>query len=170
MTSIGDTAFDRCSGLTSVTIPNSVTSIGNYAFEYCSGLTSITIPNSVTSIGWNAFSGCIGLKDVYCLAEDVPETSSSAFKSSPTGSATLHVPASDLEAYKTTVPWNGFGTIVAITEDEIDAIKDVKTAKEIIEDARYDISGRRIGKLQKGINILRYSDGTARKVLVKRIQ
>ena len=48
VTSIGDRAFDRCSGLTSVTIGNSVTNIGNQAFYGCSGLTSVTIPNSVT--------------------------------------------------------------------------------------------------------------------------
>ena len=52
-------AFDGCSGLTSITIPNSVTTIGNYAFSYCTGLTSITIPNSVTSIDQYAFDGCI---------------------------------------------------------------------------------------------------------------
>ena len=57
VTSIGWEAFFRCSGLTSITIPNSVTSIGDYAFGYCSGLTSITIPNSVTSIGDYAFEG-----------------------------------------------------------------------------------------------------------------
>ena len=53
-----------CSGLTSVTIPNSVTSIGNGAFLYCSGLASVTIPNSVTSIGNGAFSGCSGLESI----------------------------------------------------------------------------------------------------------
>ena len=51
VTSIGDYAFQNCSGLTNITIPDSVTSIGNNAFYYCSGLTSVTIPNSVTSIG-----------------------------------------------------------------------------------------------------------------------
>ena len=60
-TSIGDRAFWYCSGLTSVTIPNSVTSIGNEAFEGCTGLTSVTIGNSVTSIGHDAFEGCTGL-------------------------------------------------------------------------------------------------------------
>ena len=64
MISIGNSAFYNCSGLTSVTIPNSVTSIGEYAFYSCSGLTSITIPNSVTNIGKNVFSDCSGLTSV----------------------------------------------------------------------------------------------------------
>ena len=64
VTSIGDSAFYDCSGLTSVTIPNSVTSIGNSAFSGCSGLTSIAIPNNVTSIGRSAFSGCSGLTSI----------------------------------------------------------------------------------------------------------
>ena len=64
VTSIGYDAFYDCSGLTSVTIGNSVTSIGQYAFAGCSGLTSVTIPNSVTSIGQYAFAGCSGLTSV----------------------------------------------------------------------------------------------------------
>ena len=56
---LGNYVFYGCSGLTSLTIPSSVTSIGELAFEGCSGLTSMTIPSSVTSIGWGAFAECI---------------------------------------------------------------------------------------------------------------
>jgi hypothetical protein len=57
VTTIGQSAFINCIGLTSITVPNSVTTIGQSAFEYCIGLTSITVPNSVTTIGQYAFSG-----------------------------------------------------------------------------------------------------------------
>ena len=78
VTSIGDGAFEGCSGLTSVTIPNSVTSIGYRAFSDCSGLTSVTIPNSVTSIGDNAFEGCSGLTSV-TIPNSVTSIESDAF-------------------------------------------------------------------------------------------
>ena len=64
MTIIEEFAFSGCSGLTSVTIPNSVTSIEWGAFVYCSGLTSITIPNSVSAIGNEAFAHCSGLTSI----------------------------------------------------------------------------------------------------------
>ena len=64
VTSIGNKAFFDCSVLTSVTIPDSVTAIGSQAFYYCSGLTSVTIGGSVTSIGGAAFSGCSSLTSI----------------------------------------------------------------------------------------------------------
>ncbi|MCQ2311531.1 MAG: leucine-rich repeat domain-containing protein, partial [Paludibacteraceae bacterium] len=64
VTTIGNSAFSDCYGLTSVTIGNSVTMIGNSAFYHCSDLTSITIPNSVTTIGSSTFSNCSSLSSI----------------------------------------------------------------------------------------------------------
>ena len=64
VTSLGDGCFQDCSGLTSITIPSSVTSLGDYCFPGCSGLTSITIPSSVTSLGDGCFQDCSGLTSI----------------------------------------------------------------------------------------------------------
>ena len=118
VTSIGDWAFYDCSSLTTVTIPNSVTSIGDWAFNGCSGLTSVTIGNSVTSIGSRAFAYCKNLTDVYCLAENVPSAKTDAFLGSYIEFAKLHVPAAFVKKYQAAAPWNSFGLIVTLTDEE----------------------------------------------------
>jgi hypothetical protein len=64
VTTIGDSAFAGCYGLTSVSIPASVRNIGDSAFAYCSGLTSVSIPSSITRIGNEDFFNCYGLSKV----------------------------------------------------------------------------------------------------------
>ena len=76
--SIGFQAFSGCTGLTSITIPDSVTSISEYAFSGCTGLTSITIPDSVTSISEYAFSGCTGLTSI-TIPDSVTSIGNEAF-------------------------------------------------------------------------------------------
>ena len=78
VTSIGEYAFIDCSGLTSITIGNSVTTIGSDAFRGCSGLTSVTIPNSVTSIEARAFRDCVGLTSI-TIPNSVTSIGGSAF-------------------------------------------------------------------------------------------
>ena len=78
VTEIGKEAFSYCTGLTSITISNSVTKIGSYAFFACTGLTSITIPDSVTTIDLCAFDDCTGLTSV-TIPNSVTEIGGSAF-------------------------------------------------------------------------------------------
>ena len=78
VTSIGSSAFDGCTGLTGVEIPNCVTSIGNYAFRGCTSLASVVIPNSVTSIGSEAFYKCTSLTSIV-IPNSVTSIGSEAF-------------------------------------------------------------------------------------------
>ena len=79
LTEIGQNAFRECTGLTSVTIPNSVTSINSAAFQNCTGLTSVTIGNSVTTIGSAVFYGCTGLTSI-TIPDSVTTMGTNAFR------------------------------------------------------------------------------------------
>ena len=92
VTNIGNCAFYGCTGLTGITIPDSVTSIGDYAFYGCTGFTGITIPNRVTSIGDSAFSGCTGLTNI-TISDSVTSIGNSAF-SGCTGLTGITIPDS----------------------------------------------------------------------------
>lgn len=152
--SIGNWAFSSCVTLPSVTIPNSVTSIGDYTFAYCYDLTSVTIPSSVSNIGNWAFTSTT-LNDVYCYAEQVPNTfDGNLFVNSPIEEATLHVPASSINDYKSTAPWSSFMNIVALTDDELSGIKQTMNGVMPIDDeAVYNLNGQRVNHAAKGLII-----------------
>ena len=92
VTYIGSLAFENCSSLTSIEIPNSVTSIGDHAFGECSSLTSIEIPNSVTSIGSSTFYNCSSLTSIE-IPNSVTYIGSSAF-SSCSSLTSIEIPSS----------------------------------------------------------------------------
>ena len=102
--------YARCTSLTSVTIPNSVTSIDGSAFEDCSSLTSVTIPNSVSTIGEYAFSGCSNLTSVIVENTEPVSISESTFPDRLY--ATLYVPASSKAAYEAADYWKDFKKII----------------------------------------------------------
>ena len=77
----------------------------------------VIIEEGMTNIGKSAFYNCTGLTDLYCYAEKVPTTGSGVFRDAPVSSATLHVPAASIYAYKGATDWKEFGTIVALTPE-----------------------------------------------------
>ena len=89
-----------------------MTSIGENAFQDCSGLTSVTIGSGIKYIGLSAFANCKNLEEVYCYAESVPQTNADAFNGSYIEYATLHVPDASVNVYKQAEPWKIFKSIV----------------------------------------------------------
>jgi len=160
LTSIGDYAFYSCGGLTSFTIPNSVTSIGSDAFAYTE-LSNIIIPDNVISIGKNAFWGCtfltritfpdnvglIGnyaiaycssLTEIYCknptppiVSSGLPATNDNTFIGVNINTCKLYVPRGSATAYKASF-WNYFSNIIETDFTDITPInKDNATIKSV---------------------------------------
>ena len=163
VTSIGDYAFQDCSGLTSLTLPSGVTSIGNYAFYGCSGLTSMTIPSGVTSIGNDAFYGCSGLTSIYVYPENLPELESGIFSGCNAQNCTVYVPKGTYDDYKAS-EFGYFENIVEFDATDIDKVTTSTDAKEV---SRYSVNGQRLSAPAKGLNIVKYSDGSVKKVAVQ---
>ena len=163
VTSIGDWAFGYCSGLTSLTIPSSVTSIGDYAFYDCSGLTSLTIPSGVTSIGDQTFSYCSGLTSIYVYTKKLPELGPNVFNGCDAKNCTVYVPKGTYDAYKS----SEFGYFEKIIEFDASGIDKVTTSTNAKEVSRYSANGQRLSAPAKGLNIVKYSDGSVKKVVVQ---
>lgn len=79
VTSIGDSAFKNCQNLMSITLPNSIWSIGDCAFQNCSSLTNLTIPDNVRSIGYGVFYNCSSLTS-FTIPDNVTSIGQYAFQ------------------------------------------------------------------------------------------
>ena len=164
ITKIGDRAFWACSGLTSLNLPAGITVIDDYAFWYCFGLTSLTLPAGITSIGEGAFDGCSGLTSIYVYAENVPEINSYSFEGFDAKKCTLYVPMGTRDDYRLSKFGDYFENIV---EFEATGIDKTTTSTEVEEVARYSVNGQRLSAPTKGLNIVKYSDGSVKKVAVQ---
>ena len=163
ITSIGSRAFYGCSGLTSLTLPAGITSIDKYAFSGCSRLTSLTLPAGITSIGEFAFSYCSGLTSIYVYAEKVPRIGRYAFEGCASRKCTLYVPKGTYDNYRL----SEFGYFENIVEFDATGIDKTTTSTDVEEVSRFSADGQRLAVPVKGLNIVKYSDGSARKVVVK---
>ena len=163
VTEIGGNAFYGCSGLTSLTLPSGVTEIGSRAFSGCSGLTSLTLPSSLTSIGDRAFRGCSGLTSIYVYTEKLPNTGSNVFDGCDAKKCTVYVPKGTYDDY-----WiSEFGYFENIVEFDPTGINNVITSNDAKELSRYSVNGQRLSAPTKGLNIVKYSDGSVKKVAVQ---
>ena len=162
ITSIGEYAFSRCSGLTSLTLPAGITSIDKYAFSGCSRLTSLTLPAGITSIGEFAFSYCSGLTSIYVYAEKVPRIGRYAFEGCASRKCTLYVPKGTYDNYRL----SEFGYFENIVEFDATGIDKTTTSTDVEEVSRYSLNGQRLAVPVKGLNIVKYSDGSVKKVVV----
>ena len=116
-----------------ITIAEGTIGIADFAFDGCIGLSSLTIPGSMTTIGRCAFSGCNNLLNIYCYAKKAPSISENEFVGF-SSNITLHVLSASIEAYKAKMPWKTFKDIVSL-EHTLTYMVDDKVYKtyEIIE-------------------------------------
>lgn len=138
--------------------------IGDWAFWGCSGLTSLTLPADITSIGDEAFQGCSGLTSIYVYAEKVPKIDSNAFKGVDAKKCTLYVPMGTRYDYCASDFGDYFENIV---EFEATGIDKTTTSTDVEEVVRYSVNGQRLSAPTKGLNIVKYSDGSVKKVAVR---
>ena len=137
--------------------------IGEYAFKDCSRLTSLTLPVGITSIGYDAFAYCSGLTSIYVYAEKVPRIGRYAFEGCASRKCTLYVPKGTYDNYRL----SEFGYFENIVEFDATGIDKTTTSTDVEEVSRYSLNGQRLAVPVKGLNIVKYSDGSARKVVVK---
>ena len=163
VTKIGCYALLNCIGLTSLTLPSSVTEIGEGAFFCCYGLISLTIPSSVTAIGSRAFNDCSGLTSIYAYMEKLPETGSNLFLGCDEKKCTVYVLKGTYDDYFV----SEFGFFSHIVEFDATGIDKTTTSTDVEEISRYSLNGQRLVGPTKGLNIVKYSDGSVKKVAVE---
>ena len=167
------------STFTSFEVPENITAIGEAAFQYCTDLTSLKIPTNVTSLGRGILDHCGKLETVYvyyqepiAITEDVFQTYDYEFDFNTNEwitnytftDAKLYVPKGTKAKYEAADGWKNFKEIIEMDgETGIDNI--MNTEQSAID--YYNLNGHKTSTPNKGLNIIKMSDGTVRKVVVK---
>lgn len=162
---LGNWTFAWCKSLTTVIIPTSIAAIGRGTFYYCSNLATIDIPSNVTEIGSSAFVNCTELTSIYMYSTEfltIGFIGEDTFKGCNANNCTVYVPKGTLDAYSKS-KFNYFKNIVEFEATSINKT----TSNGVKEISRYNSNGQQLTTPIKGINIIKYSDGSIRKVIVK---
>ncbi len=162
LTVIKPYTFYGCKSLTMFNDPGFLKTIGESAFQN-SSVTTVYLSSSVTSVEKNAFRGCEKLKTICCDNGTPPAAPEKVFDDWNYTNTTLACRTASKASYASADEWKYFKIVTPTT-----SIYDVQVASgEVKEIARFTIGGIRIFAPQKGINIVKMSDGTIHKVMVK---
>ena len=159
-TEISENEFYGCANLKSVSIGDGVETIEKYAFSGCSSLESFAFGTSMKTIGEEAFSDCTALVKLHSKAMTPPVCGTQALDDINKWNCELYVPGASISAYQAADQWKEFFFMY-------DGVEGIKADNNAVEVARYDIHGRLLSEPTKGVNIVKYSDGTTRKEIVK---
>ncbi len=167
VTYIGQEAFENCSNLKKIELPFGLLSIEQYAFQNCSSLQSLTIPSSVCAMGLKCLGGCVGLESIYLCWEDkyaiVNYDNSSNFSDMPYKKCVVYVPSELYDDYRN-ARWDIW---FSMSRYDVTGIDNVTTSTDAKEVSRYSVNGQRLSTPTKGLNIVKYSDGSVKKVVVQ---
>ena len=155
--------FSYLYNLQNIVLPDNLTSISEemFAYNYC--LKSVTIPASVNEIGKLAFYTCMGLEKLYIYSNKLIPVDYEGTLKGPEN-CTLYVPQGLAEAYRTSI-WGEY--LQNIEEMTTTGIKTVSATSDVKEVSRYSIAGQKLDAPVKGLNIVKYSDGSIKKVAVQ---
>jgi len=162
VTIIADSAFMNCYYLPELIIPEGVTTIGKHFLFDC-GMRSIVLPSSITSIADEAFYHCY-FSDIYTLSAIPCTITDQVFYPIMYTGATLHVPQGTEDAYRNAEGWKNFNRITS-DPTRVHEISD-DTMSEPIPVGYYDLTGKKLDVPRQGINIIRYNDGSVRKLII----
>lgn len=162
-TVIAGQAFDNCTSLTKCTFSAGLTTIRQYAFRNTK-LAEVELPSTLTAMENKVFDGCKELTTVMFTSKAVPTLPDELFSNCPK-LKTVIVPEESLEAYKAALKLPEGVTIEG--RAGITAVRSAAASAAVVEVARFDLQGRRLAQPQKGVNIVRYSNGTTAKVVVR---
>lgn len=160
---IGKQAF-MGTALKSVNVPDAVTEIQDQAFSTCNDLETVTLGSGVATLGNKAFEKTPAVKRVIVNAAVPPACNTVLFDDATYTTASLYVPAASLDAYKAAAPWSSFTNIAAAGTSGIDSVAGDAEATPVLY---IQPSGRVSATPAQGLNIVKMSDGTVRKISVK---